>query len=129
MAEQNEKKKYIMCSKCRCLYINDDEHIKNDFGFTRLEERYKTCVKCRAYKLDNRERILKQGRERAKDYYEENKEAELERTKQYRDHNKDKIKEKSAEVIECKMCGSMVRNWGMACHMRTNKCNNKSNKT
>jgi predicted thioredoxin/glutaredoxin len=94
-----------------------------------LGERFKICVKCRAYKLDNRERILKQGRERAKDDYEENKEELLQNKKQYREHNKDKTKEKSTEVIECKMCGSMVRNWGMARHMRTNKCNIKASKT
>ena len=35
------------CSRCKCKYINDNEHIKHDFGYTRLEERYKTCVKCR----------------------------------------------------------------------------------
>lgn len=49
MAEQNECDKYIKCSKCRCKYINDDEHIKKDFGYNRLEERFKTCVKCRTY--------------------------------------------------------------------------------
>ena len=129
MTEQLEKKKYIMCSKCRCLYINDDEHIKNDFGFNRLEERYKTCITCRTLKPERREQKLKQGRDYAKDFYEANKEAELERKKQYREHNKDKIKEKDAEVIKCKMCDSMVRNGGMTRHMKTNKCNNKSNKT
>ena len=32
MAEQNGEDTYIKCSKCRCKYINDDEHIKADFG-------------------------------------------------------------------------------------------------
>ena len=47
MAEQSGEDKYIKCSKCKCKYINDDEHIKADFGYNRLNQRYKTCVKCR----------------------------------------------------------------------------------
>ena len=48
MTENNRDVKYIICSRCNCKYINDDEHIKIDFGYTRLNERYKCCVKCRA---------------------------------------------------------------------------------
>ena len=47
MTEPSEGSKYIKCSKCRCKYIYEDEHIKKDFGYNRLEERFKTCVKCR----------------------------------------------------------------------------------
>ena len=47
MTDTSEDNEYIKCSKCRCKYINDDDHIKNDFGYNRLEERFKTCVKCR----------------------------------------------------------------------------------
>ena len=47
MTELNSKDQYIKCSRCKCKYINDDEHIKNDFGYNRLEERYKTCMTCR----------------------------------------------------------------------------------
>ena len=47
MTEDNRIDKYIKCSRCKCKYINDNEHIKHDFGYNRLEERYKTCVKCR----------------------------------------------------------------------------------
>ena len=51
MAEQGGQQqpdKYIKCSTCKCKYINDNAHILNDFGYNRLDERYKTCVKCRA---------------------------------------------------------------------------------
>ena len=48
MTEDNKHDKYIVCSNCKCKYINDEEHISTDFGYTRLEERYLTCVKCRA---------------------------------------------------------------------------------
>ena len=58
MTEQQGNDKYIKCSSCKCKYINDDEHIKSDFGYNRLEERFKTCVKCRdkkyAYSLSER---------------------------------------------------------------------------
>ena len=48
MPEENRTDKYFICSNCKCKYINDEEHINKDFGYTRLEERYKTCVRCRA---------------------------------------------------------------------------------
>ena len=47
MTEQRGEDKYIKCSKCKCKYINDDNHIRTDFGFNRLNERFKTCTKCR----------------------------------------------------------------------------------
>lgn len=48
MTETHGETTRIKCSKCKCQYINDDEHIKNDFGYSRLGKRYKTCAKCRA---------------------------------------------------------------------------------
>ena len=55
MTEEGKNDNYIICSKCRSKYINDEEHIANDFGYTRLEERYKTCVRCRVRsKLNNK---------------------------------------------------------------------------
>ena len=47
MAEQNEQNKYIKCKGCKCKYINDEEHIKQDFGYIRLGEQLKSCVNCR----------------------------------------------------------------------------------
>ena len=47
MTEQYSKHKYIKCSRCKCKYINDDEQIKNEFGFTRLGEQFQTCIVCR----------------------------------------------------------------------------------
>ena len=48
MEEQIEASKYIKCSKCRCKYHNNDDNIKQDFGYNRLGERFKCCVQCRA---------------------------------------------------------------------------------
>ena len=61
MTDNNRSDKYITCSRCKCKYTNDDAHIKSDFGYTRLGERLKTCVKCRAqskqYQKDNPEKM------------------------------------------------------------------------
>ena len=57
MTEQTGNDRYINCSACKCKYINDNEHIRTDFGYNRLQERYKTCIKCRdtrkQYNKDN----------------------------------------------------------------------------
>ena len=50
MTEEGEANKYIKCSSCRCKYVNDEEQIDKHFGFNRLCQRYKTCVKCRSKK-------------------------------------------------------------------------------
>ena len=68
MAEQDKSDKYIKCSKCRCKYINDEEHIKADLGYTRLQERYKTCVKCRTNRSDNYEKYKEHANEYSKQY-------------------------------------------------------------
>ena len=36
MTEEDKNDRYTICSKCRSKYINDEEHINNDFGYTRL---------------------------------------------------------------------------------------------
>jgi predicted phosphohydrolase len=66
MAEVKGNNQYIYCSSCKCRYINDAEHIKNDFGFTRLEVQYKTCVKCRGWAQKSREKKLKEEVEQKK---------------------------------------------------------------
>ena len=50
MTEEDKNDEYIICSDCRSKYINYEEHINTYFGYTRLEMRYTTCVKCRAIK-------------------------------------------------------------------------------
>ena len=53
MTEEGKNYKYIICIDCKSKYTNDEEHSNTDFGCTRLEERYKTGVKCRARKIIN----------------------------------------------------------------------------
>ena len=106
MTEQGEVDKYIKCSKCRCKYINDDEHIKKDFGHNRLEERFKTCVKCRErsriyskkYEQEHREEITERTRDYRQKYYQDNKEY-------YRTHQKlYQQKQLNTEVDENHKC-------------------------
>ena len=84
MTEQDSKDKYIKCSRCKCKYINDDDHVKTDFGYSRLNERYKTCVKCR-----ERNNIQNQV------YRENHKDEIKEREKQYKKDNREYYNELS----------------------------------
>ena len=47
MSGQSEEDKHIKCKGCNCKYINDDDQMKRRFGYNRLGEQCKTCVKCR----------------------------------------------------------------------------------
>ena len=47
MEELGGQNKFFKCRKCKCKYINDEDHIKIDFGYNRLHVQYKCCVKCR----------------------------------------------------------------------------------
>jgi hypothetical protein len=109
-----EETKYIKCSGCYYNYINDEKHIKIDFGYNKLEQRYKTCFTCRTKKRNyyelNKETIaaqtkgyrqanLEKMKERDRKYYMENKDAIAARAKEhrkkYREENIEKIKERS----------------------------------
>ena len=82
--------KYIKCSKCNCKYINDETNIKTDFGYTRLNERYKTCCKCRTkhkqYMNDNPH--LKEYKRQCNNSLE----------------SKARRKERESEIITCPKC-------------------------
>ena len=117
MTEQGDVDKYIKCSKCRCKYINEEEHIKTDFGYTRLGERFKTCITCR-----NKRQTV------AKVYCEKNKDKIKDYQKCYRGKNKDTLKEYSKENTDkqsyetCKFCGFQVLTFSMNKHRKSNKC-------
>ena len=72
MTEQGEGNKYINCSRCRIKCHNDDDRIKEHFGFTRLGERLKTCTRCREKR--NAKQQKPHRKEYNKRYYEEHKE-------------------------------------------------------
>ena len=87
MTEEDKNDTYIICSKCRSKYINDEEHINTVFGYTRLEMRYKTCVRCRARGTINCKTRSEKHPEKAKEYHEAHKEERKEYDKQYRENN------------------------------------------
>ena len=68
MAEQHIKEEYIKCSRCKCKYINDDEHIKIDFGYTRLGKQFKTCNKCRDIRGITNKKYIEQNLDKYKEY-------------------------------------------------------------
>ena len=73
---------YIKCCSCKCKYVDDDDHIKNDFGYNELNERCKTCLKCRERKQDYRNNNYDKIQEYHKHYYINNKEKMNEKRQQ-----------------------------------------------
>ena len=104
--------KYIKCSRCHMKLINDDEHIKNDFGYNRLNERYKQCVRCRTKRTEYRNNNIDHARKMDKIYYENNKEQKL---------------AYNAEIIECDLCGKQVRRDWLKQHKMSMNCINNCN--
>ncbi len=93
---EEEKDKYINCSQCKLKYHNNEDNIKNDFGYNRLGERFKCCVRCR---------------NRAKKYADTHKTEISERSQKYREEHKEKQKEykekqltNTNEYIICAHC-------------------------
>ena len=74
VTEEDKNDKYIICTKCRSKYINGEDHINKDFGFTRLEMICKTCVRCRARNKISLKTYSEKHPEKAKEYYEAHKE-------------------------------------------------------
>ncbi len=108
---QQQPDKYIQCSTCQCKHINDNDHIKKGLGYNRLEERYKTCIKCR---------------ERRKVYDELHHESIYRKRQTYNMNNRDKINEFNYEKIECESCGDKVCRNAMRRHEREKCCNRSS---
>ena len=106
--EQQESDKYIKCAMCKCKYINDDEHIKTDFGYNRLNERFKCCVKCRgrSYEYSNSQK----GIEARKRHYES-------KGRQY-----------NFEKVICGSCGASVCRNSLRNHERQKGCCKNSTK-
>ena len=115
MTEENNKDKQIICSGCKSKYIKDEEHISKQFGYTRLEERYKTCVKCKAINNIKCKTCQENHKEEIKQY-----------SKKYREEHKEERQlydKKIYEIkIKCPNCNSEVCNSKLIRHQRTKKC-------
>ena len=106
---QPQPDKYIQCSRCACKYINDYDHIKSDFGYNRLEERYKTCNKCR---------------NKTKVYEDKDPEKRRQYRQTYNNKHREKINAYNYEKIECKSCGHKVCRNAMRQHGNEKGCIN-----
>ena len=110
MSDKSEDDKYIKCSKCRCKYINDDEHINIDFGYNRLEERFKSCVKCRVrgreqnklYRETHKKEIAENSKIYMKQHYQDHKDYYQEKGKEYRERQLNK--EVGEDEQRCTIC-------------------------
>ena len=126
MSEEDKNDKYIICSGCTCKYINDEEHISNDFGYTRLEMRYKTCVRCRVRSKIKNKTYHENHKEELKQYYEAHKEETKERNKQYREKNADMLKEyeraRGQIKVNCPNCNCETAKRKLNRHLQSQKC-------
>ena len=50
MTQTKEDDKIITCSRCHTKYRNTLGNVENYFGYKRLGDRYKLCIKCREVK-------------------------------------------------------------------------------
>ena len=129
MTEEDKNDKYIICSKCRSKYINDEEHINKDFGYTRLKMRYKTCVRCRARSKSNGKTYHEKQPEKNKEYYEAHKEEAKEHNTQYRENNADRLKEHDRArhqiKVYCPHCDGEIVKRKLKSHLQSQKCKKK----
>ena len=93
--------KYISCSRGHKKFIDDDEHIKTDFGYNRLNIRYKQYVKCRTYQAQYRGKHREELREKQQEYYNNVKEEPNKQKMEY-----DKVYH--SEKDEGNICGKTI---------------------
>ena len=46
----------IKCSTCKKTFLNNKEQVESHFGYNRLNERFKCCIRCRGYGKKRAER-------------------------------------------------------------------------
>ena len=100
MTETDSKDQYIKCARCKCKYINDDKHIENDFGFNRLGERYKSCVKCRNKGNNYRENNKDKVKDYHHQYWIDNKETIMKN----REALKQEAEASNGKILYCNRC-------------------------
>ena len=93
------EEEHIKCSTCGCKYMAIYAQIDLWFGYNRLDNRYKTCKKCRESRKNNKQ----EGKEYNKAY--------------------------SLEKLKCDMCNCTVSRSNLSRHKQTNKCYNAISKT
>ena len=92
---------------CHSRYINSDESIATNFGFNRINQRHRACLKCRESCKRYREKRIQwepdyvdRERERTKQWYIDNKERSTVKNKIYDEKYKanygEEVKESSS---------------------------------
>ena len=112
MTRSQETKK-MLCSRCG--------HSKENMDFTKnpkTNEFYKVCNKCMQYKQDNREHVLEQARDYAKERYETKREEILQKKKEYRDNNNELV----YRQVVCEKCQKLVMHNHMGRRRATKRC-------
>ena len=95
-----ETDQYIICSRCKCKYINDDTHIESDFGFNRLGERYKSCVKCRK----QHKKYNENNKDKLKDYHHQYWFDSKETIMKNREALKQEAEASNGKILYCNRC-------------------------
>ena len=112
MTEEGKNAKYIICSKCRSEDVNDEEHIHKDFGCTRLEMRYKTCVRCRAINNINYKTYSEKHPEHKNNIEKNIKKTRTSMTNNTERNNADRLKEydraRNQLTIYCPHCNGEI---------------------
>ena len=99
---ENNENKYIKCSRCHMKFINDDEHIKTDFGYNRLNVRYKQCVRCRTSRREYDQTRYELNKDRKKEYAQTNRDKIRESQKKYNQQRLNAVVDDDQQV--CKRC-------------------------
>ena len=100
MTDQNREDQYIKCSRCNMKYINTDDNMKKDFGYNRLNQRYKTCIKCR----NDRKQYRKNNADKMKSYRHQYWIDNAENIKKKREQLKKEADESNGKIKYCNRC-------------------------
>jgi len=114
--EQTSMTEYIKCVRCHMKYINDDGNIKTDFGYNRLNERYKQCYKCRCQTAEYRQAHRDELKEKSKTYYNNDKEHLINMKTQYNQEN-----------VVCDVCNKSLTRNGLYRHRMSLNCKGNVN--
>ena len=115
--------KYIKCSRCHMKFINDDEHIKNDFGYNRLNERYKQCVRCRTSSREQKAEY----RADMKKQYETYGNYDPNRNNKPKNNNKPCKEKVINEKFNCELCNKSISTNTKDKHVDSSLCKRRRN--
>ena len=128
MSEECGADKYIKCSKCKCKYHNTDDSIKQYFGYNRLDERFKVCMKCRQYRMEHQDNTNERASklvacDKCGEYVRYNYLAKHKTTNKCINFSRNNYK---TDYVYCGLCGSIVTDNCMVKHQASDKCKKRT---